>query len=291
MATFNGERWLSEQLAGILGQRDVQVEVVVADDGSSDATLSLLQQIVSSGVAVRLLPGAGHRLGAAGNFLRLVREVEFDAFDAVALADQDDMWPERRLANAIERMAAHGAQGYSSDVIAFWPTGRRRLLRKAFAQRLFDHLFEPAGPGCTYVLSRALAQSLQSDLRARPARFDGLGYHDWLIYAYARIHGHKWLIDRDASVLYRQHDANELGANAGLGGVPLRWRRLTSGWFRSQVLQIARLWSGPHEEVAARLERWSVGDRLWIALHARQLRRRPRDQLALAAMSLLGVLR
>jgi rhamnosyltransferase len=291
MATFNGQRWVGEQLAGILRQRDVQVEVCVSDDGSSDQTLAVLQQCIDAGAAIQLLPPAGQRLGAAGNFLRLLREVDLGVFDAVALSDQDDLWPDRRLADALERMHADGAQAYSSDVIAFWPGGRRRRLGKAHAQRRFDHLFEPAGPGCTYVLSRAFAQQLQSELRLHPERFGGLGYHDWLIYAYARTHGLRWLIDREASVLYRQHDANELGANAALSGLPVRWRRLTSSWFREQVLRIGCLWNGPHAELIARLERWRLADRLWVALHARELRRRPRDQLALAAMCLLGVLR
>lgn len=291
MATFNGQEWLGEQVGGILGQRDVQVELLVSDDGSTDKTLEVLQECIDAGNAVRLLPPAGRRLGAAGNFLRLLRDVDFGEFDAVALADQDDLWPDRRLANALERMDANRAQAYSSEVIAFWPGGRRRRLGKAHAQRPFDYLFEPAGPGCTYVLGRAFAQQLQSEILHRPQRFEGVAYHDWLIYAYARTHGRRWFIDREASVLYRQHDANELGANATLRGLPVRWRRLTTRWFREQVLRIGRLWSGPHEELISRLERWHFVDRLWMAVHARELRRRPRDQLALAAMCLLGVIR
>jgi rhamnosyltransferase len=291
LATFNGELWLGEQLLGIFGQRGVTVEVVASDDGSTDATPNLLDRAVQDGRPLQVLPRPAAKLGAAGSFFRLLREAALDACDFVALADQDDRWPEGRLGRAIGLLKEHDAQAYSSDVWAFWPDGRGKRLGKGHPQRLFDYLFEPAGPGCTYVMDARLARALQSELRDRPQRFEGLGYHDWLIYAFARAHNHRWTIDPEPSVMYRQHGANELGANAGAKAIPVRWRRLTSGWFRAQVLQIARLWPGSHREVAQRLERLSIADRLWLALHARQLRRRPRDQLALATIALLGVLR
>jgi rhamnosyltransferase len=291
LATFNGARWLDQQLDSILGQQGVQVTVLVADDGSSDGTVALVERRMSAQPTPPLLPAAGRRLGAAGNFLRLLREAPIDVHDFVALADQDDIWQLGRLARATEALDRDGAAGYSSDAMAFWADGRRRLLSKAFAQRHFDHLFEPAGPGCTYVLTATLVRALQLELRREPERFEGIGYHDWLIYAFARTHGMRWIIDAWPSVSYRQHDQNELGANFGLAGAGRRWGRLTSGWFRAQVLQIANLWPGVHGRLVVQLARLSLRDRLSLAWAARQCRRRPRDQLALAAMLLLYVLR
>lgn len=291
LASFNGAPWLDEQLDSIFAQRHVRVTVLASDDGSSDGTVALLQGRAAAQQAVGMLPVAGRRLGAAGNFLRLLREAPVGDFDFVALADQDDVWMCERLTTAIQRLAKLGADGYSSDAVAFWADGRRRLLGKGHPQRRFDHLFEPAGPGCTYVLSTALAKALQQELRHEPQRFDGLGYHDWLIYAFARMMGFHWVIDPRPGVQYRQHDRNELGANFGVTGVQRRWGRLTSGWFRQQVLQIASLWPNDHGEVIERLRRLTWRDRLWLARRASSLRRRPRDQLALAAMLALFVLR
>jgi rhamnosyltransferase len=291
LATFNGARWLDEQLDSILGQQGVRVTVLAADDGSSDGSVALVERRVTAQSMAPVLRAAGRRLGAAGNFLRLLREAPIDGIDFVALADQDDIWLAGRLARAIEYLGCNAADGYSSDATAFWADGRRRPLGKAFPQRPYDHLFEPAGPGCTYVLKVALVRALQLELRHEPQRFAGIGYHDWLIYAFARTHGFRWVIDAMPGVLYRQHAHNELGANFGLGSAEKRWGRLTSGWFRRQVLQIAALWPGTHDGLAARLARLSLRDRLSLAATARQCRRRPRDQLALAAMLLLHVLR
>ena len=291
LATFNGAAWLDEQLEGIAGQRGVNVAILVSDDGSTDDSVARIRAWSGAHASIALLAPTDRHLGAAASFLRLLREAQLDGVDYVALADQDDIWPPGRLERAIEQLNTHSAAGYSSDAVAFWPDGRQRLLGKANAQRECDYLFEPAGPGCTYVLAHSLAQAVQDELRHDAHRFEGLGYHDWLIYAYARTHGHRWTIDKTPGVFYRQHGHNELGANFGLRGVLRRWRRLTSGWFRAQVLQIGRLWPGPHDEAVTRLQQWRWSDRAWLASNAHRLRRRPRDQVALAVMALLGVLR
>ena len=290
MATFNGAPWLDEQVASIVGQEGVRLSWTFADDGSTDGTPDRLQHWAGSLPQASMLAPADRRLGAAGNFLKLLRQAVLDEVDFVALSDQDDVWQPGRLARAVAMLRQQGAQGYSSDAVAFWADGRRRLLGKAYPQRAFDYLFEPAGPGCTYVLTTTLARSLQEELRNEPERFDGIGYHDWLIYAFARTHGFRWLIDPVPGVLYRQHGQNELGANFGLAAVRRRWTRLTSGWFRQQVLHVAGLWPGDHDALVERLGRLGWRNRLWLVHAARQCRRRPRDQLALAAMLLLYVL-
>lgn len=291
LATFNGERWLGEQLDSILRQQGVRVALFAADDGSSDGTVALIQHRAAAQLIEPVLPAAATPLGAAGNFLRLLREVPLEGIDFVALSDQDDIWLPGRLTRAIDQLAGSAAQGYSSDAIAFWSDGRRRPLGKAHPQRAFDHLFEPAGPGCTYVLAAPLALALQEELRKEPTRFDGIGYHDWLIYAFARTHGYRWVIDESPGVLYRQHAHNELGANFGIPAIARRWGRLKSGWYRGQVARIAGPWLGQHSEVIARIQRLSWRDRVWLAWRSSRLRRRPRDQLALATILLLGIMR
>lgn len=291
MATFNGARWIDEQVASIVDQAGVRLAWTFADDGSTDSTPERLEHFAATLPRVGVLAPAMGPLGAAGNFLRLLRDTPLEEADFVALADQDDLWRPGRLARALDVLRQQGAEGYSSDAMAFWPDGRRRQLGKAGAQRAFDYLFEPAGPGCTYVLTVALARALQQELRNEPHRFEGIGYHDWLIYAFARTHGFRWTIDAEPGVLYRQHRHNELGANFGLAAVQRRWGRLTTGWFRRQILQIASLWPGEHGAVAECLRRLGLRDRLWLACAAPRCRRRLRDQIALAAMLLLRVLR
>lgn len=290
LATYNGASWLDQQLSSIFAQTGVQVSVLVSDHGSTDDTLALLARWRAGGADLKLLDGVGSGRGSAANFLRLIREHGSEGLGYVALADQDDIWLPGRLSLAIELLQRQGAAAYSSDVLAVWPDGRRLPIRKSQTQRRFDYLLEPAGPGCSYVLTAAFAAALRSELLAQPERFKGVQQHDWLIYSFARTRGHRWVIDDYLGIHYRQHPANEVGANVGLQGVRRRWHWVRSGLYRRQLLQLGSLWPEAHAEPLRRFERFGWADRCWLAMRVRQLRRRPKDQLALFFMLLLGVL-
>jgi rhamnosyltransferase len=291
LATYNAGPWLDAQVDSVLAQRCVEARILVSDHGSKDDTLERLSARRVAGQPIEILPGVAPGRGSAANFFRLLRDCSLDGFDYVALCDQDDVWQPGRLRRAVEQMVEHGAVGYSSDVLAVWADGRRILVRKSQPQREMDYLLEPAGPGCTYVLHHSLAATLRAELRTNPERFDAIRQHDWVIYAYARTHGLPWLIDPYEGLEYRQHAANEVGANVGMGGIWRRWDRATKGTFRREVVQVGKLWPGEHDGMQARFERFSLFDQLVIALNALKLRRRPKDQLALFSMIVLRVLR
>jgi rhamnosyltransferase len=291
MATYNAGPWLDAQVDSVLAQQGVEVRIVVSDHGSVDDTLARLAARHDTGQPIEILPGVAPGRGSAANFFRLLRDCSLDGVDYVALCDQDDVWRPGRLRRAVDRMGACGAVGYSSDVLAVWADGRRIPVRKSQPQRALDYLLEPAGPGCSYVLHHSLAAALRVELNTRPERFEAIRQHDWVIYAYARIHGLQWLIDAYEALEYRQHEGNEVGANVGLGGIWRRWDRATKGTFRREVVQVGKLWPGAHDRMRARFERYSLFDQLVIALSALKLRRRPKDQLALFSMIVLRVLR
>lgn len=291
LATYNAGPWLDAQVDSVLAQEGVEVSIVVSDHGSKDDTLERLAARRESGQPIEILPGVAPGRGSAANFFRLLRDCSLDGVDYVALCDQDDVWRPGRLRRAVDQMVACGAVGYSSDVLAVWADGRRIPVCKSQPQRSLDYLLEPAGPGCTYVLHHRLAAALRVELNRQRERFEAIRQHDWVIYAYARIHGLQWLIDAYEGLEYRQHEGNEVGANVGMGGIWRRWDRATKGTFRREVVQVGKLWPGAHDCMRARFERYSLFDQLVIALSALKLRRRPKDQLALFSMIVLRVLR
>ena len=106
-----------------------------------------------------------------------------------------------------------------------WP---KKTIKKNQPQQKFDHLFESAGPGCTFVMNKKLALKLQQFLKRD--QFNQLdNYHDWLIYAFARTHGFKWYIDSYPGVDYRQHSLNVFGANVGIKAFISRTNRVLAG--------------------------------------------------------------
>ena len=98
LCTYNGARFLKEQLESILRQTRLPDELILSDDGSTDATPALAQEFASrASFPVTILTGP-ERLGSTANFERALRHCRGDL---IALSDQDDRWhPERLMRSA-----------------------------------------------------------------------------------------------------------------------------------------------------------------------------------------------
>ena len=279
LTVYNGTQWISEQMDSILGQVGVAVTVFVSVDRSEDGSEAWVNQKSAGDSRIKALPHGVQFGGAARNFFRILHEVDFSAFDYVSFADQDDIWLPEKLLHAHQKLHSTGADAYSSNVVAFWPDGRKVVINKSQPQREWDFLFEAAGPGCTYVMRRELVFAMQALFKKRWDAIQQIGLHDWFTYAFARAHGYQWVIDDQAEILYRQHENNQLGVNAGFTAFIWRVRKIISGWGLHQAALIAGL-VGQGDTPFVR--RWSQGSRLgmlWLAFQSGQCRRRPRDRL------------
>lgn len=287
LAAYNGVRWLHEQVESILDQQEVEVVIFASIDASSDGTESWFDARAAADARIQVLPHGEHFGGAARNFFRLLREVEFSDFDGVCFADQDDIWLPDKLAHACRKLAEDGADAYSSNVTAFWPDGRRLLIDKAQPQRRWDFIFEAAGPGCTYVLSVPLAQAIQDAVRANGQIEEHAALHDWFMYAFTRARGLRWVIDSYPGVLYRQHGGNQVGANSGWPAAKRRLVKMFGGWWFGQAQWIARLVGQEDSPIVARgLKRGRLGT-LWLATQARHCRRRLLEQWVFVAFCIV----
>jgi len=240
MATYNGKQCLPEQIDSILQQVDVELKLFVSDDGSTDGTLEYIKQLADSDSQVVMLPKT-ERMGSAGkNFYRLIRDVDVSGFDYVAFADQDDIWNNNKLSSHVDLIRANDAEAVSSNVMAFWPDGRQKLIVKSQPQQDFDFLFESAGPGCTFLMKPWLVNKVKDQLLNNEAAKE-VTMHDWLTYAVCRAHGKRWIIDTTPSMYYRQHEHNVIGANSGFRAIWARLKKIKSGWYRHEVALIARV--------------------------------------------------
>ncbi|MDD1009914.1 glycosyltransferase [Pseudomonas shahriarae] len=279
LAAFNGMQWIEEQLDSILGQSGVDVTVHISIDPSSDGTERWCLDYAAKHPCVSVLPYADVFGGASRNFFRLIRDVAVDKFDYVAFADQDDVWYADKLERAIREIRSRKVSAYSSNVVAFWPDGRRHLLDKAQPQTAWDFLFEAAGPGCTYVFTCELVKSLKVSMLANWSELQRVSLHDWYFYAFARSRKYKWFIDARPSMNYRQHERNQVGANTGVASLMSRYKTIHDGWWFSQVRLIARLSDLEQDSFVRQwlsLRRWQL---VKLSFTARQCRRRGRDKL------------
>ncbi len=243
LASYNGKKWIKEQIDSILNQKEVNLSIFVSDDFSTDNTLEYLKELYKEEKRLFFLESKEKFGGAAKNFYRLINDVDFTNFDYVALADQDDIWFEDKLIRAINVIKDKNVSGYSGNVLAFWENGEEKLINKAQKQIKFDYLFEAAGPGCTYVLTLNLALEFQKFLKANFEKVNEILSHDWLIYAFSRVCDYKWHIDNIPKIKYRQHQKNQVGANYGVNAIFKRTCLIFSSWYRSETKKMIILFN------------------------------------------------
>ncbi len=283
LAAHNGIRWLEEQVGTILDQKDASVRLVVSVDASTDGTESWFDELHKRDHRVELLPH-GRLFGrASANFYRLILEADLGDCAYVAFADQDDIWFEDKLRRAMTAMTAGKFDVYSGNVLAFWPDGRERLVMKAQPQRKWDYLFEAAGPGCTYVLSRPAFDAFRDFIEANQSQLEDIYLHDWLCYAFARSRGFNWVIDPEPKMFYRQHAQNHMGVHSGPKAIAERAKNIINGWWVNQARSIALILGLQDEPFVKPWVRGGRSGYLFLIRNVRNFRRKPADALFMAA--------
>ncbi|MCP1121497.1 glycosyltransferase [Robbsia andropogonis] len=126
LASFNGALWLEEQLRSLTEQLNVDIDVLISDDGSSDKTIDIIRNYEFYGTNVHLLENVVPSGSAGQNFINLIKRADSSGYGYVALADQDDVWLNDKIASAISILGSEGAAAYSSSVTAFWSDGRKK---------------------------------------------------------------------------------------------------------------------------------------------------------------------
>lgn len=294
LAAYNGIRYLPEQLNSTLAQTDVAVTIFVSVDASKDGTERWFDALMQNDNRVFVLPHGEQFGGAAKNFFRLLRDVDFSDFDYVSFADQDDIWRQDKLIRHIELLRQHQADGVSSNVMAFWPNGTQKLIVKSQPQKQFDYLFESAGPGCTFLMTPWLVNKVREQLTDKNSLAKDIVLHDWLTYAICRAHGHRWVIDSNPSVKYRQHENNVIGANAGWKAKWVRLQKLRQGWYRNEVIKIAQICNGishniETEKLGRLLATKNLFSQLKLLAYVKKARRSLLDRCLLALSIIVGI--
>jgi glycosyltransferase involved in cell wall biosynthesis len=243
LATFNGARFLQEQIESLARQAITNLDVYVSDDGSSDDTLVLLEKWRNSWVKGSFTLYEGPSIGFSGNFRSLLTRVNSDA-DYVAFSDQDDIWFPNKLGDAISELATVRPQR------AALYCGRTRLIdeqgNNVGMSPLFSRppnfrnaLLQNIGGGNTMVMNR-----LAFSIVAETARRTEFVSHDWWTYIVISGVGGVVIYDPQPHISYRQHRLNLVGGNDSW---PARFKRLTlalagaaAEWNSSNVAALER---------------------------------------------------
>lgn len=215
LATYQGAAHLQKQLDSIEAQTHSKWRLHVSDDGSTDETLSIIHKFAAKHTGkVALLRGPG--TGATSNFFHLINSCEYqDDTDLFAYCDQDDAWLPRKLEAAVTYL--DWGPGIKTPILycgrtcitnsKLEPIGFTRVPQKAL---IFENaLTQNIAGGNTMVFNLCLLKILQ---KMNPAH---CVWHDWSTYQATTACGGHVYYDKEAYLLYRQHDTNVIGANDG----------------------------------------------------------------------------
>lgn len=223
MCTYNGETLLSSQLKSFESQSHPNWSLHVSDDGSTDHTLALLQQHLSTWKRNSWRIVSGPREGFARNFLSLTCRQDIDA-DYFAWSDQDDIWSPEKLEIAIKWL-----KNIPDDVPALY-CGRTQIVCEQGISRGLSPMF-PFPPHFRNALVQSIAggNTMLFNRAARALLIEAgehltIPSHDWWCYQLVTSAGGIVHYDPQPMLLYRQHGNNIIGSN-------FDWRARTSRLF------------------------------------------------------------
>ena len=283
LAAYNGEIYIEEQLNCLLNQNDIENDIYISLDLSSDKTINIIESYIKKHKNIYLLP-YGNKYGSAGqNFFRLINDVDFSSYDYVAFSDQDDIWDKDKIIKGINALNKNNADCYSGNVTAFWEDGRKKEVVKNDPQVEYDYLFESAGPGCTFIMTKKFSLVLKESLVDGGDKVKNIWLHDWYCYSFARFHGYKWFIDDESLMTYRQHENNEVGANSGIVKIINRAKVVLSEDAFKKVLSQSDFIKIESKPIQL-LKDNSAKSLFLLAVMAKQCRRKKTEQFAFFIM-------
>lgn len=211
MSTYNGEKYVKEQLDSIFSQEYTNIKVTVRDDGSSDHTVEVLQTYLAGLKKTDKMDIIeGENVGVKDSFLSLLNICK--SGDYWAFCDQDDVWFPDKVKTAVDKLGlVKGPALYCC----------RTMLTNESLQPVADSLHKsPPKPdfgnalienicvGCTIVINRDLYELVKEKYPAKSL------IHDMWLYQVASCYG-TVIYDNEPHIYYRQHEGNVIGLDGG----------------------------------------------------------------------------
>lgn len=212
LSTYNGEKYVKEQIESILNQRNVELILYIRDDGSTDKTYQILQNYERKYNNIILVKG--ENIGWRKSFMEMVKSAP--RADFYSFADQDDIWKKEKLDSALKKIGDYIDEValYGSNVMVvdekMIPLKLYNEINLCINNRSMEQLLDAAKMpgGLTYVFTYKLLLLMK---RWNPTGDFG---HDFICYLLAVLFGIV-IYDEKPYVLYRQHGSNQIGAPRG----------------------------------------------------------------------------
>lgn len=240
MATYNGEKYICQQIDSILSQTCKDWELYIHDDGSTDDTIAAVESYVEKYPnKIHLIDGKSTG-GAKYNFFYLFGQVEAPYY---MTCDQDDVWLDKKIELTYDKMLTIENKAdvpclvytelrvVDSELNTIADTMSKYQSLDCHKRTINQFILQNSVTGCTMMVNRALR-----DKMLRITDIDNTIMHDWWAALVAAQFGKTAFID-EPTILYRQHGDNSLGA-LGINKLSYIVRRV---WQKNQIQESLRL--------------------------------------------------
>lgn len=211
LATYNGEKYLEEQLESILNQSFTDFRLLISDDGSTDSTREILNKYAEKDDRIVLF-FQSENLGVVKNFEFLMNKVESEYF---MFSDQDDVWKKDKISNSINLMVKEKSDLVYSDLEVV--DGQLNLLNnsywklKGFTKKIRYNNFESLFLNNYITGSTMLVKSKWLEkILPLPHNSKYILHDYWTALIVSKFGKMSYL--KETQVMYRQHDSNEIGS-------------------------------------------------------------------------------
>ena len=204
LSTYNGEKYIKEQIESILNQKEVEVSLLIRDDGSTDKTIEIIQNLANENKNITFYKG--ENLGPARSFMELLNKSE--EVNYYAFADQDDVWKPKKIISAINMLKEK--EDRPSLYISALEIVDKNLnfigTKKVNGNFNFEgEIIRNFATGCTQVLNKKLRDIIKSYTPSYIIMHDS-----WITRVCYAIGGNV-IIDDNSYIKYRQHSNNVMG--------------------------------------------------------------------------------
>lgn len=212
MSSYNGEKYIREQIESILNQEKVEVYLIIRDDGSTDKTLEILSEYEKLD-CIKVIRGENY--GVKKSFLTLI-SIAPGFYDYYALSDQDDFWLSDKLISAIELIEKNGIELDDNFLYFSNKTMVDKKLRPINSNgynvntpyNFGEVLIKNCASGCTFVYGRYLKNVIK---QGNDIDVEEIPMYDHWIYMICLALDGKIVFDENSHIKYRCHDRNVVG--------------------------------------------------------------------------------
>lgn len=216
MATYNGEKYISEQIDSIINQTYKNWRLLIRDDGSKDKTLEILKKYKKKDERINILRDTKGNLGFVKNFEELLKN---SSEEFIMFSDQDDYWLENKIEIYINELSKFSEEERKKPLLlhsnSFVCDENLNIKKKEFVNSKVAGQYEENSYFFAYIVQGSTALVNKELIDIGLPFLKNVVLHDRYFHLLAEFLGKRIFINKSL-IKYRQHGGNEIGAKGSI---------------------------------------------------------------------------